>query len=73
MRSCGRLWVSFPTVCDLRVDPAPPQPDKPLIMSLLQTLGHLWLLPRLIVTTPLKVGGCVPMLQMRTLRGKEVK
>lgn len=56
MQSYGWLCVSFPAMCDLREDPARPPPtptsDNPEIM--LQTLGHLQLLPHLI-TTPLKV------------------
>lgn len=49
-----------------------PTPDNPLIMSLLQTLGHLLLLPHLILTTHFKVNVCVPILQMRKLRCKEI-
>lgn len=44
-------------MCDHREDPVPPTPDKPSLTALLQTLGHLLLLPLLILTTPLKVGG----------------
>lgn len=40
-------------------------PDSRLLMSLLQALGHLLLLPRLILTTPLNIGGSVPALQMK--------
>lgn len=62
VQSCGWLSVPFPTVCDLREDPASPHPDNPLIMSLLKTLGHLLFLFHLILITPLKVGDSVPIL-----------
>lgn len=65
-----QLCVPF-RLCELR-DPAQPHLRRPLDY-IAATNWAMLLLPHLILTTPLKVGGGIPTLQMKKLRCKEIK